>query len=655
MKRRRPGYRNLKSLREAREILFARFRGLLTASETIPVRGSLGRIAAGAVIAARSVPAYHAAAMDGVAVRAAETFGASQDHPVTLRETLGAAPVNTGDPLPPGTDAVVMVEKIESTEAGVEIREAAYPWQNVRKAGEDIVTGEMIMPARHRIRPQDQGALLAAGVLSVEVFKKPRVLILPTGDEIVKPEDVGEGLPTGAILEVNGQVLGAMAGECGAEAVLGKVLPDDPAVIKEAVRTGLADGFDVILIIAGSSAGTEDFTPSLLEEIGTLLVHGVTVMPGKPTLLADVMGRPVIGVPGYPVSAVIAFREFVRPLLYRLQGALEPEPESVEAVLGRKVPSKPGLEEHVRVILGEVQGRRIALPLPAGAGMLTSLVRADGILRIPADVTGYSEGDRARIELLTSAHALSRRLLAIGSHDLTMDLLASMVRENSGGRISISSSNVGSLGGLMAVAKGIAHFAGAHLLDPQTGTYNVAHIRQVVTGTPVTLITLVHRRQGFIIAQGNPKKIASVADLARRDLVFVNRQTGSGTRILLDYELQRAGIDPAHILGYRNEEYTHMSVAMAVASGRADLGLGVLAAAKALGLDFVPIARERFDLVVPSALIDDERIRLMIEVMRSERFVEQVAAMGGYDVEETGKIAGQEPDGARGDGKVSLK
>jgi putative molybdopterin biosynthesis protein len=639
--RRRPIYRKLKSLAEAKEIFSSRFKAFLTDPEIVPVRNALGRFLVGPVKAARSVPAYHAAAMDGVAVRAATTFGALPESPVFLRAGVEAIPVNTGDPLPECADAVVIIENVELASNGFEIREAAYPWQNVRKTGEDIVAGEILLPAHHQIRPYDQGALLAAGILSVEVFQKPRVLIIPTGDEIVRPEEAEDPLQPGMIIEVNGQVLASMIAECGAEAVLSPTVPDDPVKIKDAVSSGLLAGYHVILIIAGSSAGTEDFTPSLLGEMGELLVHGVTVMPGKPTLLAAVSGRPVIGIPGYPVSAVVSFGEFVRPLLYRMLGVLAPQPEKIEAFVGRKLPSKPGLEEHVRVILGNVRGRVVALPLAAGAGMMTSLVRADGILRIAADISGYSEGERVEVELLTPAKALGNRLLAIGSHDLTIDLLASLIKGKSAGAITISSSNVGSLGGLAAIEKGIAHFAGCHLLDTQTGDYNRSYIRRYVPQTPVTLVTLVHRWQGLMLAKGNPKGILGMADLTRSDVSFVNRQAGSGTRILLDYELQKSGVDPAAIFGYRNEEYTHMSVAMAVASGRADVGLGVLAAAKALGLDFIPVTRERYDLVFPTAMLNDGRMRLMFEVIRSSQFLEQVTAMGGYEVGETGSIVAE--------------
>jgi putative molybdopterin biosynthesis protein len=361
-------------------------------------------------------------------------------------------------------------------------------------------------------------------------------------------------------------------------------------------------------------------------------------MPGKPTLLAAVQDRPVVGIPGYPVSAVVSFREFVRPLLYQIQGLQAPDPEKIDAFMGRKLPSKPGLEEHVRVILGRVRGRVIAIPLAGGAGMMTSLVRADGILRIAPEISGYSEGEKATVELLTSEKALNNRLLAIGSHDLTIDLLASSIKEQSEGKITIASSNIGSMGGLLAVERGIAHFAGSHLLDTQTGEYNHSYIRRYVKNTPVALITLVHRWQGLMIAEGNPKSIQGIKDLTRNDITFINRQAGSGTRILLDYELQKAGITPAAIAGYRSEEYTHMSVAMAVTSGRADVGLGILAAAQALNLEFIPVTRERYDLVIPVDFLGDERMNLLLEIIRSSRFIEQVLALGGYEVEETGKI-----------------
>ncbi len=638
MTSKRQTYRNLKPLKEAQEIFFSRFRDLRMQPETIPVRQALGRLLVGPVKAERSVPAYNAAAVDGIAVRASVTFSAFPESPVSIRLGGEGIQVNTGDPLPEETDAVVMIEKVELAENRCEVRESVYPWQNVRKTGEDIVKGEILLPAYHRIRSYDQGALMAAGILNVQVFRKPRVLIIPTGDEIVPPEEIPDPMPPGVILEVNGQVLSSMIAECGAESTLAAPVPDVLERIKEAVSSGVAEGYDVILTIAGSSAGSEDFSPAALSELGQLLVHGVTIMPGKPTLLASVQGHPVIGIPGYPVSAFISFREFVRPLLYEIQGLQPPDPEKIEAFMGRKLPSKPGLEEHVRVILGKVAERVIAIPLSGGAGMMTSLVRADGILRIAPEISGYSEGEKATVELFTPEKALNNRLLVIGSHDLTIDLLASSIKEQSEGAITISSSNVGSMGGLLAIDKGIAHFAGSHLLDTNTGDYNRSYIQRHIKSKPVVLLTLVHRWQGLMIAKGNPKGIQGMADLTRPDIALINRQAGSGTRILLDYELQKAGINPSAINGYRSEEYTHMSVAMAVTSGRADVGLGIMAAAKALNLDFIPVSRERYDLVIPADLLKDPRIELLLQIIRSSKFAEQVLALGGYEVEETGRF-----------------
>ena len=638
MKREERTYRNLKSVADARRIFLSRFAERTLRTEAMPVRQALGRYTAHPVLAARSVPAYHGSAVDGIAVKAASTFGALPESPALLAAGSEAIAVNTGDPLPPGMDAVVMVEKITDAGGHFEIREAVYPWQNVRKAGEDIVRGEILLPARQRIGPIDQAALLAAGVLEINVVRRPRLLIIPTGNEIVRPEDAPDRIAPGAILEVNGQMLASLAAECGGDAVIHDIVPDNPGRILEAVRSGVAAGYDLLLLIAGSSAGSRDHAPTVLSEAGELLVHGVSVMPGKPTLLASIDGTPVVGVPGFPVSAMVAFREFARPMLYQLQGLRAPEQETVPAALGRKLPSRPGVQEHVRVILGKVGERVVAVPVGGGAGALMSVVRAGGILRIPSEITGCSEGELHPIHLLVSPDSIEERLIGIGSHDLTVDLLRSLIQERSAGRFTISSTNVGSMGGLLAVDKGIAHFAGCHLLDPETGEYNLPYIARFVKNRPVTVVTVVHRWQGLIVRKGNPKGIQTVQDLARPDVAFINRQAGSGTRVLLDYELSRAQIAPDAIQGYSSEEYTHMNVAMAVTSGRADTGLGIMAAARALDLDFIPVTRERYDFVIPTALMDGENVRALLELIRSDDFRQEVCAMGGYEIEETGRV-----------------
>ncbi len=641
MKRKEEIYRRLLPVSVAKDLYFRRFAGVPRQKEHVSVREALGRVTASPVKALRSVPGYHSAAMDGIAVRAARTFGAMPERPVVLKKHTEAIYVDTGDPLPPEADAVVMIEKVEEVPEGWEVREAVYPWQQVRKVGEDIVKGETILPARHRITAYDQGAMLAAGVLSVEVFKQPRVVIIPTGDEVVRPEDAPDPLPAGMIVECNGQIVASLVQSCGGVPTLLPPCRDDLDLLTDRVTSAISDAYDLILILAGSSTGSGDLTPSLLARVGEVIVHGVAVMPGKPAILAVVNDRPVVGIPGYPVSAVICVREFVQPLLHMFQGLEPPEAEKTLVTVGRKIPSKLGLEEHVRVCLGKIGSQIVAVPLASGAGRLSSLMRADGLIKVPLEVGGLSQGELVEAEILTSRRRIENNLLMVGSHDLTVDLLSSLLSKKTGGVVRLSSSNVGSLGGLLALKSATAHLAGSHLLDPETGEYNVSYVKKILQGVPHTVMTLVHRWQGFMVQPGNPKGIKGIRDLVRPDVVFVNRQPGSGTRILLDQELRKAFIDPDKIAGYHNEEYTHMNVGIAVMSGAADVGMGINAAAIALGLDFLPVTLERYDVIIPTALLNDARIELLIDVIRSDAFKAKVLEMGGYEVGSTGSIVVQ--------------
>jgi len=632
-------YLHMKTLEEARTVWKEAVGECRTAVERVSTDEALGRVTAEPVTARLSVPHYHGAAMDGFAVKASDTFGASDVRPLRLELGRRAFAVDTGDPMPEGTDAVIMIEHAEVVDGtAIQIRQAAFPWQHVRKVGEDIVAGELLLPQQHRLRPADLGAMLAAGVPEVSVFERPRVWVQPTGTELVPAREAPRAEP-GQIVEFNGTVIASLVRENGGAPLLQDVVPDDYESLLDAVRRAAASPADVIVLNAGSSAGSEDYTVSLLKELGTLLVHGVAMMPGKPVLLGLIGSKPFIGLPGYPVSAILAFEQFVRPLLHWMQGLAEPADPTVEAVLGRKMPSKLGLEEFVRVILGRVQGRLVAVPLQRGAGVITSLTRADALLRIPQDVEGINEGESVRVRLLRSEDALEHTLIMIGSHDNTVDVLASELKSRDA-RLHLSAANVGSLGGLLAVRRGQAHFAGSHLLDPETGDYNRRYVERYLKGTPVRLVRLTRRRQGFLVAPGNPKKIRGIDDLFRRDVRFVNRQAGSGTRILLDYELERAGRTPEGIIGYDWEEYTHMAVAVNVLSGTADCGMAIYAAAQALGLDFIPVCEECYDLVIPEGCWDDPKIRLLLDVIRSDRFRQRVEALGGYDPAESGTVTG---------------
>ncbi len=633
-------YLKMKTLEEAREIVFREFdTGPKTAEETLEVTEAVDRVLSRPVHARLSSPGFHAAAMDGAAVKAETTFGATEINPLDLEVGTEAVFVNTGHVLPENTDAVIMIEDIEIVDKNrIRIEAPAFPWQHVRRMGEDIVATELLFPRHHRITAYCVGALITGGISEVAVIKKPRIFMMPTGPELVDHSRIPRDLSPGLVIESNTHVLGKMAEKCGADYVRNDILPDDPEVIRKTASDAAdSENSDIILIVGGSSAGSEDYASEVIASLGRILVHGVTMMPGKPAVIGEIKGKPAFGIPGYPVSAIIAFEQFVIPMIAAMLGQPEPEQENIEVQPTRKIAGKLGMEQFVRVKLGRVGSRIAATPLPRGAGTITSITEADGIIRIPADKEGIRANEAVSARLLKSRRSVENTVVAVGSHDNTLDVIADLIRAESS-RITLSSSHVGSMGGLMAIKNGLCHIAGSHLLDEEDGSYNISYVQKFLPDTPVFLVRLVEREQGLITAPGNPKKITGIQDLARDDIVFINRQGGSGTRVLLDYRLSSTGLDPAEIRGYEKEEFTHMAVAVAVLGQTADAGLGIHAAAKALGLEFVPVASESYDLVIPEAFADTAGIKLLLDVIRSEEFIKRVYAMGGYDTRNTGKI-----------------
>jgi putative molybdopterin biosynthesis protein len=646
----------------------------------LPLEQAVGRVTAEPVWARTSSPPFDAAAMDGIAVRAAETVGASETSPVVL--PAGAFEVvDTGDPVPGDFDAVVMREDVHEVDAGVELRAAAAPYQHVRSIGEDVSAAELLLPAGHRLRPVDVAAAGAAGATELLVRRRPVVTVIPTGDEI---RPVGSELGQGELPDTNSVMLAAQAEAAGCEAHRFEVTPDDPAQIAAAVRAAAARS-DLVVVIAGSSAGRDDHTAAVVAEVGTLAVHGVAVRPGHPVVLGvvhptrppeppapepppeplapepppeppagqvgdgrsenryaqhppggETSATPVLGAPGYPVSAALTFDIFAAPLLARLEGAPPPEAPVAPARLARKLASTMGMDDWVRVRLGRVDGRLVATPLPRGAGVLTSLVRADGLLVVPAELEGHHAGEQVTVRLLRGVGEIERTIVVTGSHDLVLDLAASALRERDP-LVTLASSNVGSLGGLTALRDGLCHVAGSHLLDPETGEYTLPYLERLLPGRDVSVVRLVHREQGLIVAPGNPTRTRGIEDVAEHGLRYVNRQRGAGTRVLLDHELARGGISAEAIQGYEREEHTHLAVAAAVAAGRADCGLGVLAAARAFGLDFVPVAKEPYDLVLLADSAEDELLAPLWSLLESEDFRRAVTDLGGYDVAEMGR------------------
>jgi len=604
-------------------------------AEEIDVDEALGRITAEPVYAPHSSPFYNAAAMDGIAVRFVDTCGASESRPVRLREHEQFVYVNTGNAMPAGFDAVIMIEDVQPVgDNQIEIIAPVTPWKHVRAIGEDIVATELILPEGHRIRPIDQGAMLATGITTVQVRRRPKALVIPTGNELVQP---GEPVQPGNIIEFNSRILAGYLKEWGAVAVRGPIVHDEKDVLREAIRKAVAD-HDLIIINAGASAGSRDYTSEVLHELGEVVVHGVSIKPGKPVILAIIAGKPVVGLPGYPVSAIVTMRLFVRMLIEAFLG-VAPEPTRfLEAIMSRPLASKLGAEEFVRVKIGQVGDNLMATPAGRGAGAVMSFAQADGIITVPAGSEGIGAGERVRVELLRDREEIENTLVFIGSHDNTLDVLANLLHRRRP-VVRLSSAHVGSMGGIQALRRGEAHLAGTHLLDETTGEYNVSFIKRFLREVPLMLINLVFRQQGFLVRKGNPLGIKDFKDLRRPEVKFINRQKGAGTRLLTDMHLKELHISPDQVKGYEHEEYTHMNVASAVASGDADTGLAILAAAVALGLDFIPVAEERYDLIVPKAHLEDMKVQTLLALIRESReFYNTVAGLGGYDLRSCGKV-----------------
>jgi len=609
--------------------------GMAPRAETVPVAQALNRVTAGPVYARICAPHYNACAMDGIATNARLTFGASETTPVFLAEDQ-YKPVNTGDNLPEGCDAVVMIEDVIDNGGGaVKLFESASPWQHIRQIGEDICAGEMLLPSVSKITPAALGAMIAGGLSEVSVIKRPVAGIIPTGDELVEPtSDPKEG----DILEFNSTIFSAMLQSWGAETVSYPIVGDDPELLRAAVDKALTE-CDIVLLNAGSSAGSEDFAAQTIAGVGEVLYHGLAIKPGKPAILGLCGAKPVLGVPGYPVSGIIVIEELLRPIVEYMCRSGATVYEYAEAVLSKAVVSTLKYQEFVRVRVGYVNDRLIATPLSRGSGVVTSFMKADGIVDVPQGVEGFDSGAPVTVRLLRPEDELCRSIVAIGSHDPLLDELTELLRVTYDD-VSLGSSHVGSMAGIMAVRRGEAHIAGTHLLDEATGEYNVSFVKRYFPDGGVRLVECVKRTQGLILQKGNPHGITGIPCLAREGLRYVNRQKGSGTRILLDYLCREHGVDTFNIYGYDREEYTHTSVAALVAADSADVGLGIYSAAAMYGLDFLPVCDEQYDLLIPDYAWDMPLMQKLLEVLKSDVFRQKLDELGGYTLENPGAVRG---------------
>ena len=595
----------------------------------INVKDSLHRITYEPVLALVSSPSFNACAMDGIAVIAKDTEEATESTPVTL-DYKQFMYVNTGNPLVEPYDAVIKIEDlVERNDKSVTIIKSIAPYQNIRPIGEDVIEKTPILPKYHKIRPMDIAAMLAGGVKTIEVIQSPNVVVIPTGDEIVRDIDQ---LKLGKILDSNSFFLENALMDIGVKPTILDVVKDQFELLEATVLKAVKN-FDLVLIGAGSSAGSKDFVRSIIEKHGNDHVHGVAIKPGKPTLIGTINKTPIIGVPGYPVSTYLAFEFFIKPLIQASLRQPHTNNNVVTAQLTKRLYTSLDSTEFVRVKLNKVNDYFTATPLNRGAGITTSVVEADGLLVVPKDKEGFEANETAVVWLLKPLDDIKQRLTVIGSHDILLDEIDSFLRDKG---MTLSSSHVGSFGGVMAIKTKECHIAPVHLLN-EDGIYNQYVIDKYLNKDYV-IIRGVGRTQGLYTKQNNPKNIRSLSDLTKQNIRFVNRQRGSGTRIFLDYTLKENSLSPQDIKGYNYELSTHTMVASAIKNGNYDVGVGIQSVANMYQLDFIPIGVEHYDFIVFKEHLKLPIVKAFIDILKNPSFHKKLENIGGYDVKESGQI-----------------
>lgn len=596
-------------------------------SEKISVLDSVGRVTYKAVYANYCSPTYAASAMDGIFLFSEKIKEATEVTPVYLNEN-DFKYVNTGNPLDLSLgDCVVMIEElIELEDGNFKIIKNAKPWQHIRPIGEDIVAGEMLIKSNHKILPQDLGALITGGIKEIEVYKKPMVAIIPTGDEVI--DIFKEEFKEKSVIDCNSYIFSAQIKEWGGIPHIQEKLKDNYNEMKKKLKE-LSKNYDVLVVNAGSSAGSKDYTKNVIEEIGEVIIHGVAIKPGKPTILGKINGKAVIGIPGYPVSAYLAMDIFMKPLLEKMTNIFNVE-NFIEGKLGKSIVSSLKHKELVRVTLHKNKDEYIVMPLARGAGITTSLSKADGILEISKSVEGIGLGERVKVRLLKPLKEIDNNLVSIGSHDIVMDLI--------GDSIKLCSTHVGSFGGILAIKQRNTDIAPIHMLDEESGEYNISFIKKYFPSEDMMLVKGVERIQGLIVQKGNPLNLKEIKDILEKNIKFVNRQRGSGTRILLDYWLKDENLDYINLKGYDYEVATHLDVAMAIKNGTAEAGLGIMEAAKIADLDFIPLAKEEYDFLINPEIKNSEKIKEFIKFLKSDFLKKKIESLDGYSLNKPGEV-----------------
>jgi len=606
-------------------------------AEAVSLADARTRVLAHDVVAAFDAPPFDRANVDGFALRAADTVGASDGNPkiFTLNSeviacghapmlTVGAGTctaIATGGVIPRGADAVVMIEQtelIESNPSRIELRRAAAPGQFISYAGSDIARGETLLRRGARIGSREIGMLAASGLARIEVVRRPKVAVLSTGDELVEP---GNPLKPAAVYDSNSAIIAAAVSEAGGEPLTFGVLPDDAVILEKTVREALAVS-DMVVLSGGTSKGAGDLSHRVVSRLGKpgILVHGVALKPGKPLCLAVVDDKPVVVLPGFPTSAIFTFHAFVAPVI-RARAGLPPEAtQTVNARVPVRVASELGRKEFVLVSLVKGDQGMIAFPTGKGSGAVTSFSQADGFLEIDALASSLDAGSDVQVTLIDNT-IRAPDLVIMGSHDVALDVVVGALADHG---LTARILAVGSLGGVAAANRGECDVAPVHLIDPGSGQYNKHLATQ-----GLSLVPGWRRMQGLVFHPGDARfegRSASEAlkiILADASALMINRNAGAGTRVLTDKLL--GGARPA---GYANQPKSHNAVAAAIAQGRADWGLAIEPVAKLYGLGFLPVSPEHYDFLVVDSRREHPGVQVFLAALRDDRVRARIRALG---------------------------
>jgi len=654
-------FRTLLSLEEARNRILKHFSPQPVGFEETPIWQALDRTTVEDIHSSIDVPGFDRASMDGFAVRASDTFEAEERKPVRLRvigtieagdesgievRTGEVAEISTGAPVPKGANAVVMVEHTQHKDDQVDVFRPVNPSENIMAAGSDLMTGELVLRKGERLTPREIGLLSAIGLERIKVCRRPKVAIISTGNELIP---VGGNLAYGKIYDINANVIAGAVAECGGEVLLEGIAGDTIDDLKQKMEVGLEHA-DIVLTSGSTSAGKGDLLYRILDSYGSpgVIVHGLAVKPGKPTFVAIARGKPVFGLPGYPTSALTIFTLLVRPIIDRMMGRQEDKQEErIAAKCASRIHSAKGRREFLPVhLIKDETGSLLVYPTTEGSGAIRSLAMADGFIEIPEETQFLEEGERVSVQLFSQTPILPD-LMIIGSHCVGLDILLECIRRS---HPSFHSKiiNTGSAGGFNAVKRGEADVAGIHLLDELSSKYNLPFLERYGIQDSAVLVKGYVRQQGLIVAKGNPKGINGIEDLLTGDVSFMNRNRGSGTRLLFDLCMKRIANERKttaeklvfKVKGYETETKSHSAVAAAVSHGKVDAGLGIRTAAEMYGLGFVPIAEEHYDFLVLRKRLEKESVKKFLETLRSVEFKTELQrkAPGLIPSEETGTI-----------------